>query len=271
MRSLQHWTSSPAAFFALTFLLSAPLYLLNALAFREVLGSPETGAFYIAFLTFTPLMAASLLTLRNHGRRGFKMLLHRVFDFRRIARTRWYLAAILLGPLIFALSVGWMEFLDAPIQSAMVSILALPAVFAFVFVLAAGEELGWMGYAAEPLQTHHGALRAALILGVIWAVWHLPFFVFLFPHPIALGAQLLTLIGARILLVWIFNNTGKSVFAAILYHAADNAALMVSPDIKSTVPLGSVVPCVLTLAAAVTVVLLWDSSTLTRLRFGLRP
>ena len=201
----------------------------------------------------------------------FKKLLFRVFDFQRIARTRWYIPALLLGPLIFALSVGWMELLDAPIQSAMLPILALPAVFAFVFLLAAGEEVGWMGYAAEPLQARHGALRAALILGVIWALWHLPFFVVLFPNPIALGAQLLTLIGARILLVWIFNNTGRSVFAAILYHAADNSALMVFSDIKSTVPLGSVVQCVLTLTAAFAVVLLWDSSTLTRLRFGIRP
>ena len=40
-----------------------------------------------------------------------------------------------------------------------------------------------------------------------------------------MGAQLLTLIANRVLVTWIFNNTGKSVFAAIVFHAADNTAL----------------------------------------------
>lgn len=262
--------NSPTAFFALTLLLSAPLYLLNALAFQNLLGSPETGPLYITLLTFTPAVAASLLTWRRRRSGAVKGLLSRALDVKRVTQTRWVLTALLLGPLIFVLSVGWMALLNAPMPSAMVPILALPAVIAFVLLLAAGEEVGWMGYAAEPLQARHGALRAALILGVIWAMWHLPFFVFLFPDPISVGAQLLTLIGARILLFWIFNNAGKSVFAAILYHAADNTAFMVLPDIKSVVPLGSVVQCGVTLAVALAVVLLWNSSTLTRFRFGAR-
>jgi len=260
--------NSPTAFFALTFILSTPLYVLNSLAFSSVLGSPEIGAVYMALLTFTPGLAAVLLTVRSCGKEAVKTLLLRVFDFDRIKQKGWYIPVLLLGPLIFALSVGCMLLLGAPIQSALLPVVALPAVFAFCVLLAAGEEVGWMGYAAEPLQERNGTLRAALMLGVIWAAWHVPFFVFLFPDPIACSAQLLTLIGTRILLFWIFNNTGKSVFAATIYHAADNTALMLMPTFKSIVPLGPVVQCGLTLFVAFLVAFLWDSSTMTRFSFG---
>lgn len=268
MDDRQPRTSFPTAFFVLTFVLSTPLYVLNVLAFSSVLGVPEIGPVYIALLTFTPGLAAVLLTARSDGKEAVKTLLLRVLDFDRIKQKGWYIPVFLLGPLIFALSIGCMLLLGVPTQSALVSVLALPAVFAFCVLLAAGEEVGWMGYAAKPLDDRNGALRAALILGVIWAAWHVPFFVFLFPDPTACGAQLLTLIGARVLLFWIFNNTGKSVLAATTCHAADNTALMLMPNFQSIVPLGPLVHCGLTLFAALLVALLWDSSTMTRFRFG---
>ena len=51
---------------------------------------------------------------------------------------------------------------------------ASAAVFVIIFVILAGvEETGWSGYATEPLQSRHGLLGAGLILGVVWAVWHI--------------------------------------------------------------------------------------------------
>lgn len=50
----------------------------------------------------------------------------------------------------------------------------------FVIVLLAGgplgEELGWRGLALPVLRDQLGLLTAALVIGIIWAVWHLPFF-----------------------------------------------------------------------------------------------
>ena len=91
----------------------------------------------------------------------------------------------------------------------MAPLLALPAVFLFFFLLATGEEAGWMGYVFEPMQARAGALRAALVPGMIWALWHVPFFVFMMPDPIVAGAQLLMLVGNRVLVVWVFNNTSR--------------------------------------------------------------
>lgn len=263
--------NDPALFFLLTFILSTPLYVLNALAYWEVLGSPKIGPIYISLLTFTPLLAAALLTFRSGRADAVAKLMLSAFDLGRIKQKLWYVPVFLLGPFIFGLSVGSVTLLAEPASAAMAPVLALPAVFAFCFVLAAGEEIGWMGYAGEPLQARYGALRMALLLGLIWSLWHLPFLVFIFPDPIVLGAQLLTLLSGRVLLVWIFNNAGKSVCAVILYHAADNTALMTLPNIKDVVPLGSVMLCVFTLIAACLVILLWEWSTLNRFRFGVLP
>jgi len=230
---------SPAAFFALTFLLSVPFYILNAFAYLNVVGKPEMGAVYIALFTVTPIASASILTFRRRGSRGLKELLGRIFDFKRIVRSRWYVAILLLPPLIFLLSLACMVLSGAPIPPALAPLMALPAVFPFFFLLAAGEEVGWMGYAFEPMQARGSALQAALVLGIVWALWHVPFFVFMMPDPVGLSAQVLTLVGTRVLVAWIFNNTGKSVFAAILFHAADNAKLVILPEITAITPWGA--------------------------------
>lgn len=258
---------SPGIFFALTFLLSLPFYVLNALAYMKIIGGPEIGPLYIALFTVTPIVSASILMFRSRGRRGMVELLRRIFDFKRIAKSRWYIAILFLAPLIFVLCFGGIVLLGLQISPAMVPFLALPVVLPFFFLLAAGEEVGWMGYAYEPMQAKGGALRAALELGVIWAFWHIPFFIFMMPNPVVLTAQVLTLVGNRVLVAWIFNNTGKSVFAAILFHAVDNTMLVALPEFKASSPWGAVVLSALVLVAAGTVTLLWGPRTLARYRF----
>ena len=259
---------SPIAFFVLTFLFSLPFYILNALAYMNVVFEPEMGALYVSLFTLAPITSASILTFRKSGRAGVKKLLGRIFDFRRIARGRWYIPILVLGPLIFLLSLGVMVLSGAPIPASLIPAEALPAVFLFFFILAAGEEVGWMGYAFEPMQLQGGALGASLVLGMLWAVWHVPFFVFMMPDPVILIAQVLTLVGTRVLAAWIFNNTGKSVFAAILFHASDNTALVTLPEVQAISPWGAVMTSSLVVVAAVVVTLLWGPGTLARFRFA---
>jgi membrane protease YdiL (CAAX protease family) len=268
MKSSKSTNDSLVAFFALTFLLSVPFYVLNALAYLNIVGKPEMGALYIALFTVTPIASASILTFRRRRSQGLKELLGRILDFKRIARSRWYIAIILLSPLIFLLSLAWIVLLGMPVPPALTPLVALPAVFPFFLLLAAGEEVGWMGYAFESMQARDSALRAALVLGMIWAFWHVPFFVFMMPDPLVLSAQFFTLMGTRVLVAWIFNNTGKSVFAAILFHAVDNTALVTFPEIKSITPWGSAMLCGLVVIAAFVVTLLWGSKSLARYSFA---
>ncbi len=256
---------APAAFFALTFALAAPFYILNALAHLELLGGPGLGPVYIALFTVTPLLSASLLRLRQGGTKSVKQLLWRILDAGRIKDYRWF-AVIVLLPLLFAsLSLAGAYLSGVALPQAMVPITALPVLLPFLFVLAAMEEAGWMGHAFEPMQERCGALRAALVLGVLWAIWHVPFFVFMMPDVIAF--QLVTLVGTRVLIAWVYNNAGRSVFAATLFHAAGNVLLVTLPNTSQAGLLGPAISCVLVLSAAVVVTLLWGPRTLARFRF----
>ena len=268
MKNSNSPNDSLVSFFTLTVLLSVPFYILNTLAYLNVFGKPKMGALYIALFTVTPIASASILTFRRRGRQGLKELIGRIFDFKRITKGRWYIAIILLSPLFLLLSLVWIVLLGMPVPPPLTPLVALPAVFPFFFLLAAGEEVGWMGYAFEEMQTRDNALRAALVLGMIWAFWHVPFFVFMMPDPIVLTAQFFTLIGIRVLMAWIFNNTGKSVFAVILFHAVDNTALVTFPDIKAITPWGSAIFCGLIMIAAFVVNLFWGSQSLARYRFA---
>ena len=92
------------------------------------------------------------------------------------------------------------------------------------FVAAECEELGWSGYALDPLQVRRTALQAGVILGLVWAAFH---FVPLAQHGRSAGWiawWVLSTVTLRVLLVWLYNNTGKSVFAATLFHAMANVS-----------------------------------------------
>ncbi|NIM46330.1 MAG: CPBP family intramembrane metalloprotease, partial [Nitrososphaeria archaeon] len=51
-----------------------------------------------------------------------------------------------------------------------------PILFLMFFILAIGEEVGWTGYAFERMEKRWNAFQASLILGIIWAAWHLPIY-----------------------------------------------------------------------------------------------
>lgn len=259
---------TPAAFFATTFVLATPFYILNALAYLEILGKPGIAPIYIALFTVTPIASASLLTFHRQGKDGLKQLLWRIFDFKRIGSYRWYGAILFLPLLISLLSLGASILFGVDLPSGAAPLAALPLVLSFFFVLAAGEEAGWMGYAFDPMQARYGALRAALGLGVVWAIWHVPFFVFMMPEAIIFTAQVVTLVGTRVLIAWVYNNSRRSVFAATLFHAAGNAVMITLPDTSTTGALGPAISCGLVLSAAIVVALLWGPQTLARYRFG---
>ena len=268
MKGSSSTSDSLVAFFALTFLLSSPFYILHALAHLHILGKPEIGPAYIALFTVTPLVSAAILAPRGRERRGVVQLFRKIFDFKRTTIGRWYAPVLFLAPLLFLSSIGGMLLSGVPLPPPMAPLMALPAVFLFFFLLATGEEVGWMGYAFEPMQARAGALRAALLLGMIWALWHIPFFIFVMPNPIVAGVQLLMLVGNRVLVAWVFNNTGRSVFSAILFHAMGNTALVCLPDVNAIVPWGTVSLCGLTLVTAAVVTLLWGPQTLATYRFN---
>ena len=79
------------------------------------------------------------------------------------------------------------------------------------------------------LQERFGAFRASLIIGVVWAVWH---FIPLLEAQRSLefiAWWSLGTLALRVIIVWLYNNTGRSVFVAAVFHAMVNLTWQLFP------------------------------------------
>jgi uncharacterized protein len=150
-------------------------------------------------------------------------------------------------------------------EEAHIPYLTIPVLLVVFFVSAVSEEAGWMGYAADPMQDRWNALTTGIVLGSVWGTLHIV------PdlqanHGVAWIAWQhgVYAIALRILIVWLYNNTAKSVFAAILVHDTDNVSWSLFPNYGSHYD--PAVTGVITAFAAGIVTLLWGPKTLARYR-----
>ena len=82
----------------------------------------------------------------------------------------------------------------------------------------AWEEPGWRGYALPKLQAGRPALSASLILGIVWAFWHLP----LMMYGTIPWSDIAYVIVVSVVYAWLFNGTGGSVLLVMLFHTMNN-------------------------------------------------
>ena len=263
----------PLKFFVLVFLLSIPFWWIGSQTNLEVM----PGLSVSVLAAFCPMLAALLLVSLESGTTGMRNLLKRCTDFGRINDRRWYLPVLLLMPFVSIFVYWLMRGLDLPLPASptaaqsIAQVLAdLPIVsallmFAAFFVLALGEELGWSGYVLDPLQGQWGALRASLILGAVGVAWHLvPLLVIMHRPPIWIAWWCVYAVTFRILTVWLFNNTGGSVFAVALFHATLNLSFILFP-VKGShfdIRLAGLIMA----GVAAVVIVFWGPQTLARYR-----
>jgi membrane protease YdiL (CAAX protease family) len=185
-------------------------------------------------VTFVPVTAAAILSYRHHGLTGVKGLLEKAWDYRNTRQRIWYVPALFLAPVIYVLSYAVMRLTGLPLPEPIaIPLLMTPVLFVMFFISDTGEELGWSGYAIDPMQNRWGALKASLVLGVVWAIWHTIPFVQTGNSATWVAWQCLKTVAMRMVLVWIYNKTGKSVFAATLFHTTDNLSWAVFPNYGS--------------------------------------
>jgi len=252
---------SPLLFVILVFVLSVPLWLLGARYRIEILPGLPLGAIMVV----CPLVAALILIARERGPASVITHLARAFDCRRIERKRWYLPIMLLQPAIAVASYGVMHVLAMPVPPPRVSMIVALTLFALFFISAVGEESGWSGYLIDPLQARWGALRASLILGAIWALWHWVPLLHVGRGWDWIGWWTLGTVSTRVLHTWLYNNTSKSVFGAILFHTMTNVSWQLFPVNGSHYD-PRITGCIVTVVAAF-VTFRWGSRTLARKEF----
>jgi len=219
----------PLDYFLLVVALSVPFWLIGGSKLPLPINLPAS-----AVTTFVPAIAAGILTYRRAGSTGVKELLEKAVDFKKVKNWLWYLPALFLAPVIYLASFGIMRLTGLALPGEInVPLLMVPVFFVMFFIGDTGEELGWSGYALEPMQKRWGAAKAGLILGVMWAIVHFVPFVQT-RHPASwIVWQSIKTIAMRVVLVWMYNKTGKSVAATTVYHATDNVSAFLFPNYGS--------------------------------------
>ena len=243
-------------YFALTFLVAWMLWYAATLLGGE---SPNQLLFLPG--TFAPGIVAVLLTARSEGAAGVRALLAPLFQWN--VEVRWYLFALLFmaaikltAALTLRLATGdWPRFGDTSL------ILMLAATLVSTVTLGqSGEEVGWRGYALPRLSTRFGLGPSSLMLGVIWAVWHLP--LFFIPGTSTTGQSfplyLLQVIALSVALAWLWWRTGGSLLLTMLLHAAVNNTKDIVPSAVEGAD--AVFGLSTSVVAWVTVLLLWISA-----------
>jgi uncharacterized protein len=256
--------SHPFAFFALVYAMSAPFWVLGVYLKSSWL--PDNLSLTDIGAVLTPTIAAAILRYREAGASGVRELFCRTFDYHRINNKRWLVAAILVFPLLYGLTYVAMRTLAYPVPTLWHPSPSLIGVFFLFFVAATAEELGYTAYATDALQKRMSALKAALVIGPLWALWHLPSMVSIGQTTELILWGLCVTVAFRILSIWIYNNAGASVFAVILMHTIVNTARTGYPGGRSSYELGDgSIAYAIVMMFTLIVIALWRPTTLSNL------
>ena len=216
-------------FFVLTYALMWACFITVAAAGIPVYA--PLGGVLVLLGTFAPSLVALWLTARTEGEGGVRALLGGVLRWR--VATRWYVFALAYIPaikltvaLVHRLATGaWPRFGDEPWY-------AILAAISFSTPFQAGEEIGWRGYALPRLAARFGLGRASILLGLIWACWHLP--QFFIPEADTYGQSFLVYVlqvtALSVAMAWLYARTNGSLLLVMLLHAAVNNAKDIVPS-----------------------------------------
>jgi membrane protease YdiL (CAAX protease family) len=218
-----------------------------------------------------PLGAAFLVTALTDGRSGLRHWRRRLFRWR--AGLRWYAFGLLGVPaaLIAATLLLPDAVADLHPPSATMLLAYLPMLAVQILTTGVAEEPGWRDFALPRLQQRYGPMTGTLILGPLWAGWHLPLFLtgWALGHDLATLAQF-TIVGVllSIVITWVFNRTGESLPLSALVHVSNNNALsLLWPDLFPHLPARQILPASIIAYGALAAILL----IATRGRLGFSP
>jgi len=213
--------SRAATFVLLAILLSwLPLGLLLATD-----GDPAAGAGAMVLWLLGglgPGLAAVLLSWHHEGRAGLRRILSSLTRWR-LGRHGWLLLVPLVVGLLGVAVAVWLG--EASWEVAGPSYLLLvPVVLVGGVVLGGLEEIGWRGHLQPLLQVRLSGLAAALVVGVVWSVWHAPLFLLSGTTQATSSPVWFTVGGLAlaVLFAWVWNITGGNLLLLVLLHGALN-------------------------------------------------
>ncbi|NIB42445.1 CPBP family intramembrane metalloprotease [Pseudomaricurvus alkylphenolicus] len=219
-------------FFLLTFSVSTAAVFLSGPMIEQGVGDQIAASWYkekALIIIWIPMLSALVTALCFRGKQGLSTILKRLLVWK--VGYRWWAVALLL-PIA-------MVVIPAMLQGKLITtnigelIFIFIQNFMFIGVIMIGEELGWRGYALPALQAHFTPLKASLLLGFLWGVWHYPvWYGRAFGGDgsteaiiIMLAGSTLMTLALALIFTWLANHTQAAILIAMVMHGANNASL----------------------------------------------
>jgi membrane protease YdiL (CAAX protease family) len=216
----------PLSFFILAYALSWAAWIPAALASQNVVPVPIPTTPLLALGAFGPSLTAFILTARHEGAAGAWHLLKRGFN----PRVRFPLLLVIIA---VPITITGIAFVLSGGRRPVLHPLALLGTFVLYFFLGGsfGEEFGWRGYALPRLLQHGRVLGASVVLGAVWAVWHLPLFWVrgTSQSNTPFWLFLVFTVAFAVMFTWVHQHSGGNLFAALLLHTVFNLTVVMFP------------------------------------------
>lgn len=223
--------NSLVAYFVIAYAISWAFMLPLALSAQGLIQKQFPYALY--YLASTgPALSALIVTAFAEGRAGLRKLPGHLVKWR--VGVGYYIFAVLVPVALFGIALvinyiftGVWTDLGLLGQADYLPYLGIPGVLGVWFLTyGMGEEIGWRGFALPRLQRNRPAANAALLLGIIWACWHLPAFFFRDTYiemgPLGFPMFVVSIVFASVVFAWLYNSTGGSLLLVILFHVFFN-------------------------------------------------
>ena len=218
----------PDVFFIVTFLLSWSIWVpLDLSHFGIAFHIPEATSSIVRLLgVLMPAVSAILLTRIMGGRGATRGLWARLVLWR--VNWRWWMVAGLGQPILLVVAALFTNLISdskvtaeplVPVSAFIVNVIML-------LLATLGEEIGWRGVALPSLQVQNGAIKSSIILGLLWGMWHIPFWLLLDTFDQFgigyLGLNLLFVVPLTFYITWFFNHSQQSLLLPVMLHLTFN-------------------------------------------------
>ena len=179
----------------------------------------------VPMIPYGPFIAVFIVLALTRGWAGVRDLLASIVRWR--VGLHWY-AVALVFPVAITLVALYLNVLfggTTPTAADFAGWYTLPLIFLTTTLIKGPltEEPGWRGFLLPRLQSNYTPLVASMIVGVIWASWHLPL---LLSDPTGQRPALqfiVLMVAQSVVLTWVYNGTRGSVLLVILMHGASNS------------------------------------------------
>ena len=189
--------------------------------------------YFVGFLEhlLSVTLPAFLVVAALQGRDGIRDLARRSLRWR--VGARWYFI-VLLGLPIASVLCASVIYGGAPLNALvdnwqLLFTLILPILLIRI-VLNTTEEIGWLGFLQARFQDEYGPWKACLLAEIPFALWHLPGLLGdtggqLSIALIYTGVFAVFKLCGRLIWMWVYNNTNRSVLLAGMFHATYNTTI----------------------------------------------